>query len=303
MTNESKTDRSGQGNIKLDHSKRPSESRNWCFTSYNDAPPLFTPTNMKYLCYSPEICPTTKRKHFQGYCNFKNAKSISSASKCLGKISVFKCNGSPSQNRIYCGAEDYEKDGKVKLKNPLFVEHGVLPQQGKRTDLDELITDILEGDTNIEDIISTNPIQFHQYGRTLEKAEDIRLSKNYRTEMTTCDWIWGATGTGKSTKAFEGYSPDTHYLWKNDKGWWDKYKQQPIVIMNDFRGEIAYNDLLQLIDKWAYDVSRRGRAPIPFTSKHIIITSSLPPHKIYHHRMHEDSLEQLLRRINIIKME
>ena len=101
-------------------------------------------------------------------------------------------------------------------------------------------------------ILVEEPIKIHQYGRTLEKIDDLRMSKMFRTEMTDGIWLWGGTGTGKSHEAFSGYNPDTHYMWVNDKKWWDQYKQQDIVILNDFRGEIAYNELLQMIDKWPY---------------------------------------------------
>ena len=39
--------------------------------------------------------------------------------------------------------------------------------------------------------------------------------------------------------------------------------------------------------------------PLPFTSKHIIITSSLGPEEIYNKRDAEDKIEQLMRRINV----
>lgn len=126
------------------------------------------------------------------------------------------------------------------------------------------------------------------------------MRRKFRTEMTTCDWLYGPTGTGKSHAAFKDFTPDTHYVWKSDNGWQDGYAQQPTVIINDFRGEIPYNELLQMVDKWPYYVKRRGREPMPFTSKHIIITSSLPPDAIYHRRLEEDSLEQLNRRINLV---
>ena len=103
--------------------------------------------------------------------------------------------------------------------------------------------------------------------------------------------------------ALHDFHPETHYIWKlNDNGWQDGYTQQPIVVMNDFRGEVKYNDLLQIIDKWPYSVPRRGREPIPFLSTKVIITSSLKPDQVYNRRDAEDSIQQLLRRIKIIEI-
>ena len=77
---------------------------------------------------------------------------------------------------------------------------------------------------------------------------------------------------------------------------------QDTVILNDFRGNLKYEELLQLVDKWPKSVKRRNRQPMPFVSKHIIITSSLPPEQVYVQRNEKDSLDQLLRRITVIEM-
>lgn len=119
--------------------------------------------------------------------------------------------------------------------------------------------------------------------------------------MTTCTWYYGSTGTGKSERAFKDFHPDKHYVLPKDKGWWDGYRQQNTVIINDFRGHIPYDELLQMIDRYPFDVSRRGRQPLPFTSSHVIITSSLSPEEVYHNRMENDSIEQLLRRIKVVE--
>ena len=71
------------------------------------------------------------------------------------------------------------------------------------------------------------------------------------------------------------------------------------MIINDFRGGIAYNELLQLVDKWPHNVPRRGRPPIPFTSTLVYITSPHTPAEVYHNLAEHDSLDQLLRRFEV----
>ena len=134
----------------------------------------------------------------------------------------------------------------------------------------------------------------------MHKLEDLRLRQSHRTEMTKGIWLYGPTGTGKSHQAFEGFSEETHYVVPlADKGWWDGYEQQETVIFNDFRGEVPYAMMLNLVDKWPMHVPRRCREPIPFTSKRVIVTSSQAPHEVYHRRAEEDSIEQLLRRFEV----
>lgn len=270
---------------------RTKRSRHICFTSFLDTKPHYDEMVVKYLIFGAEVCPDTGRKHWQGYAYFFKEQSIKSAQQHLKCPDVHMefCNGNELQNARYCA-----KDGG-------YEEFGERPSQGKRTDLIELKDTIMSGEKTVEDIILSDPMLYHMYGRTLNAIEDIRLRQIFRTEMTKCTWFYGSTGSGKSHRAFEGYNPRTHYVYRRDKGWWEGYKQQPYVIINDFRGHIKYDTLLQLIDKWPMSVPRRGREPMPFTSKHILITSPLRPEEIYHNRMVNDSIEQLMRRITLVK--
>jgi len=216
--------------------------------------------------------------------------TLGSMKKIIGdKIHLEVMKGSLEANLLYCS-----KDGDYK-------EFGTKPKQGERKDLDEIKNEILAG-KKVDEIVLENPMLYHQYGRTLNKIEDIALRKKKREWMTEGIWYHGETGSGKSHLAFENYDNSSHYVYPNDNGWWDGYVGQDIVILNDFRGEIRYNELLQMIDKWPFWVKRRGREPVPFLAKKVIITSSLKPQYVYRHREEEDKLEQLIRRIEIIEI-
>lgn len=264
------------------------------FTAFTETAPTWNETKMNYLCYGLETCPTTGKQHYQGCVYFKDKVSLKTAQKLLNIGTSHMENAQKSKNQDDC-INYCKKEGS-------FVEYGTPPSQGKRNDLESIKDDIVEGKTTADDIALDNPVVYHQYGRTLHKIEDIVRRKQFRTEMTEGVWYHGKTGVGKSHKAFEDFNPETHYVVPNDGGWWDGYTQQETVIINDFRGEIAYNQLLQMVDKWPYSVKRRGREPMPFTSKKVIITSSLPPAEVYKRRNDEDSLDQLNRRFNIIEL-
>lgn len=263
-------------------------SKNWPFTDYHDLL-HWDESTMKYLVIGKEVCPTTGNKHNQGYVQFKEKIRFSKLKKLYPDIHFEYQKGTNNEASIYC-----KKDGD-------FEEWGKMCSKGQRNDLDAIRNEIING-TSVDDIAMENPGIYHQYGRTLCKLEDIQLRKRFRTEMTEGIWYWGKTGVGKSHKAFEGFHPDTHYLLPNDNGWWDGYKGQETVIINDFRGELSYNFLLQLVDKFPMNVRRRNREPFPFTSKKVIITSSIPPKKVYARRLEQDHLRQLRRRFKVIKV-
>lgn len=264
----------------------PKKARLQCFTSYCIVKPSFT-EKMKWLCFGKEKCPTTGRIHWQGVVYWIHPHTKKGAGKLLNNAHVENCKGTLEENIKYC-----QKEGQ-------YEEYGERPSQGARTDLIALYKEIQNGKT-VEEIRSEQPDTYHQYGRTLEKLEDDVLRKKWRTWMTKGIWYHGKTGTGKSHKAFKDYHPDTHYLYRHDNGWWEGYKGQEVVIINDFRGEIKYNELLQIIDKWPYFVKRRCREPVPFLSKLVIITSSKRPEEVYYNLSQNDSIEQLMRRIDVI---
>jgi len=58
----------------------------------------------EYIIYGNETCPTTGKKHLQGYCHFKNGKSRSAVKKLFADnaIHLEVAKGSVAQNIKYC---------------------------------------------------------------------------------------------------------------------------------------------------------------------------------------------------------
>lgn len=266
-------------------------SRKWIFTVNN-----YTERDIAWAKSIEAKCMTVSKEvgesgtpHLQGRVIFKRNYRLAQLKKLHGKANWLIMIDENDNNYVR------------KVDSDIIIDYDHR-RQGARTDLNEIKDEIMKG-KSVDDIALENPQLYHQYGRTLEKLEDLKCKNKFRTEMTEGIWIHGETGTGKSHLAFEDYNENTHYLWNNiDKGWWDGYNGQETVILNDFRGEIPYGTLLQLIDRWPFNVPRRSRKPVPFLAKKIIITSSLPPDKIYKNRDAEDKIEQLLRRLKIIKL-
>lgn len=297
-----------EGNTKTSELTGPPKgrSRKWCFTSFKmDKTPLQKCTDIdsvRWLIWAPEICPETKREHFQCFVYTRNEVSYRVLQNIFGgeKFNCRMANGTLDEQINYIQGP-YEKDGKKKALNPDFKEYGKKPEQGLRRDLDQVRDSIING-TDVDEICESNPVLYHQYGRTLNRLEDIALRRKFRTEMTQGIWLWGGTGVGKSHEAFQNFHPDTHYVLNHrDKGWWDGYKGQETVIINEFRGNdiYTYDYILELCDKYPMTVSRRSREPCPFLAKTIIITSSLHPADVFWRRNEKDNLDQLKRRFVI----
>jgi hypothetical protein len=276
--------------------EKKTSSRNWCFTNYKldfDYAPLIESGIAVYICYGNEICPTTQRPHHQGFVIFPEARSsVDMVSKDFGNANCRACNGNLSQNADYC-----KKDDK-------WVEFGERPVgQGKRTDLNALAARIHAGES-VATIARENYEMYHQYGRTLNYVEDLAARDRERDFMTEGIWITGPTGSGKSRMALHGTTRETRYILPRDGGWWDGYCGQETVVINEFRATtMPFEQLLQLADMWPEYVRRRGREPMPFMSKKLIITTVLTPEQCWPEKVHDaDNLNQFYRRFKVITL-
>lgn len=273
-------------------------TRLWCFTQFNlefDYKSIFDnkKNHILYIAYGNEICPDTKRPHHQGWIYFSSDKESKKAvGKLLGNANCRPCNGSIQHQEDYCSKEKGH-----------YTELGTCPdKQGARTDLEAVRNEIINGLISVDDIAIERPALFHQYGRTLTKLEDIALRKRWRNWMTEGIWYYGATGCGKSEKAFENYNPSTHYKYTEE--WWDGYTGQETLIIDELRGDtLRFREILALVDKHPHYVKRRCREPIPFLAKQVIITSALHPKDIFTNLNADDKLDQLYRRFKIVKLE
>lgn len=289
-------------------------AREWCFTINNWTDKDYEGVvalkdEARYLIFGKEIG-EKGTPHIQGYVYFENAKSLKRMKKYLPRANLSERyeDSSPQNCSNYCkkGEQTKEEWNQFKEKgvnwgkNADFEEYGQIKQQGKRVDLDEVKNDILNG-KDIDDICIEEPIIYHQYGRTLEKIQDIVLRRQTRTELTRGIWVYGASGNGKSELAYKNYSHKNAYIWKKEKEWQDGYRQQPLVIIDEFRGQLPFWRLLELCDKWTNCwVERRGKEAMPFTSSLVVITSALRPEEIYKNLDASDKWTQFNRRYMVL---
>ena len=267
-------------------------SRRWCFTNFKldfDYKAFMEKYKATYVMYGTEVCPDTKNIHHQGWCYFKDAKSsYKSVGKAFGQCHVEMCNGTMEQNDKYC-----KKDGDI-------TELGTKPAQGERTDLNVLKARIIAGET-ADQLMMEDAYNEHVFGRTLARIEAVVNSTRHREWRTTCEWCWGATGTGKTYSWKSKWNPEFMWIYKtNDRGWCEGYCGQEIVIINELRrGDIAYKDLLDMCDDQPHYLPQRGKAPVPFMAKHIYITTCMHPKEMFHDLEYRDSIDQLLDRIEV----
>lgn len=284
--------------------------RQWCFTINNptsaDVDDLTTlTTKCVYLVYAkehygerpPERPPSKSwTPHFQGYVEYKTNQRFTALKKILRRANISSKydTSTRTQAKDYC----FKDAGTAQSEFSQPTEFGTfLPDQaGARNDL-LTIKRKIDDSVNERDIAS-NEQHFGSWCRYRASFARYRVLKRKRQPITRhVEWWYGPPGCSKTWTADDTY-PDA-YIKDSCSRWWDGYIDEPEVIFDDFRPEaITFKRLLRLLDNYEVRVECKGGSEV-FAATTIIITSPFTPQEMFANS--DENLQQLLRRINVIK--
>lgn len=110
---------------------------------------------------------------------------------------------------------------------------------------------------------------------------------------------WGATGVGKSRRAWNEAGIDAYPKDPRSK-FWDGYRGQQFVVIDEFRGDIDIGHILRWFDRYPVIVEVKGSSVVLKATK-IWITSNLNP-LYWYPTLDEATREALMRRLTIFEM-
>lgn len=269
-------------------------------------------TVCSYWVYGEEGCPSTGNLHLQIYVEFEKMLSFSTIQTAMDGCHISKRHGTAKEAAGYCKKGELADPGGKPGGWAYYYDHphetwkgkeaGELSMQGRRVDL-EGVQERLRAGATADELIEEQPHLAHSHARAMDRLEDIARSKMKRNWVTKCTWLHGRTGVGKTRLVRDTHNDEPIYVHPyEDKGWWDGYVGQKIVLFDDFRGQIPFEQLLRLTDRYDTTVPRRGRKPTPLLATHVYITSPFPPEVVYNNLAQGDSLEQLYRRCTVTEM-
>lgn len=266
------------------------KSRKWVFTLNNyvndDLATLRSlPKPLKYIYWGYEVAPTTGTPHLQGWMYFDSQVRQKTAKLGIKKMSVFIMRGSMEANLKYCS-----KEGK-------FEEHGERPftQTDKgvkeRSRWNRLHDMCKAGDwLNIQEEFPREWLFQEARLRTHYKP----AGKNATLENY---WIFGPTGSGKSTKARQMGSC---YV-KNWDQWFCGYMGEDFILLEEMEPSLRNwrSDLLKWADYYVFKGPMKNGG-MEMRPKGVIVTSNFHPSQIWTHSEH---LDAILRRFTVIEMK
>lgn len=253
---------------------RPINSRNWCFTLNNwtelelkRIDEYFTIHPSEYCIYGKETAESGTR-HLQGYVHLKDPRAASYVKKIVPRAHIEKCKGSPAENIAYCC-----KDGDT-------TTYGVEPQTQQQVNKDKAKRFIELAKTgDFSTIEEEMPGKFLQQYRTMHQIATDHMVKPADLDQVCGLWIYGDTGCGKTTKARTEYG---EYYSKPANKWWDGYKGQDTVIIEDLdpNHKCLGHHLKLWTDKWSFPAEVKGGMRC-LRPKRVIITSQYSINEVF----------------------
>lgn len=307
--------------------------RNFCWTLNN--PTEAEITSMKndhsmfsYIVFGLETG-SKGTTHLQGYCEcltqyrFKKVRQFFN-----NRAHIEPRKGTPKQAAGYCKkgeceehlktafrciyCQDFEGDWEFFFPRTVEepetwmdpFEEGTISQQGKRSDITAPVEMLTEG-SNLTMVAKTFPEQFVKYHKGFSALRSLLMQPRALDKDPQVIWLWGPTGVGKTRDAYLKYWPkEPHYVWQASNGrWWDGYDGEDKIIMEEFRGQMLWSDLLALLQRTEYRVQYKGGF-VHIQASKFVFTSPFPPDKVYKEDNSYDRRAQLLRRITrVVHME
>lgn len=238
------------------------------FTSFENESPEFDEERMTYMVVQREKCPETGKLHWQGYAEMKRQFGMKMLKNIFGATTHLEGRlGSQGDAIAYCTKTDTRHSGPWYFGSP--------KRQGKRTDLEDMFTNIDNGST-IKSLAQGNPVLWSRAYKALHAYKQlVQKPRNWKT-IVTC--YWGATGTGKTRKAHEE-NPDAWF--KPPGPWFDTYDGQKKVIWDDFEeNEVSLSLFLRLTDRYPLLLPVKG-AFVNWVPTELYITSNTNPREWY----------------------
>jgi len=247
------------------------QSQYWCYTlnNYTDDDELCCRSaidsekpDCTYHVFGFEVS-KSGTPHLQGYIEFRSRVRRAVVLKFLGGRVHLEARMGTSQ-----AASDYcKKDGE-------FEEFGTISttSKGKRTDLESIRESITNGATE-QQIADAHFSRWVVYRRSFEVYRDLCITDGIRLGLRFVV-LWGLPGTGKSRYAYQKY-PDLYSAPSGTLQWFDGYRGEETILIDDYRGGADETFLLKFLDIYPLRLPikggfQRNRAQV------VIITSNIP---------------------------
>jgi len=257
--------------------------KRWCFTLYPDRYESRRRARediakmgeaATYLIAGKETCPTTKKRHYQGFVIFIDRVRLTKLKKEYDtSIHWEATKGTAKQNYEYCTKEDKEP-----------IEYGEFPEAENAGEREKKrwknARDCAEAG-DLKDV--DDDIYIRNYSSLTKIVGSFKRTDTWLAEPKNY-WLWGVSGSGKSHKArthwVDEFGPP--YL-KSLNKWWCNYEKERCVVIEDIdpSNDHLVGNMKRWCDKYPFSAEYKGGSFGSIRPEIIIVTSNFPIEAIF----------------------
>ena len=277
-----------------------------CGLTHDKIKALMQTLSPAYFCMADEIA-ATGTHHTHVFLYRPSPVRWHTVKNLFPTAHIDKAYGSAQENRDYIqkGGKWTDTDKAETSVMGSFEEFGQmpLPQSEKAPEMTALIEDIAAGKTTSQ-IIRENPKLAFRV-KEIDVLRQTLLSEKYaeQNRMVETQYLYGATGTGKTSGIYQRHDPRDIYRvtnYRNGKGVsFDDYHGQDVIVFEEFASQIPIEEMLNLLDVYPLMLPARYSDKVACYTK-VYITSNLPLSQQYEavQKYHPETWSAFLRRIH-----
>lgn len=229
--------------------------------------------------FSKERGDKTGYEHYQTFLYFKNKKTGSAVENIFPDVHIEPC-------RDIAASIKYVSKDETHIAGP-FV-YGIADQlAGMSTDADSVKRDLYDA---AKDMILNHGYRFEDFvlddnwrtwALTHEKViQNLRrsfIAYDYSSKDRTVsvDYIYGPTGSGKSDVVLRMYGAKNVFIADLSSTFpFDGYDGEPVLLLDDYRSDFKFSDLLRILHGQPYPVNIKGGKTYACWTK-VVITSNI----------------------------
>jgi len=241
------------------------QARYFLLTIPQNAFTPYLPSNVQYIKGQLEQGSQTEYLHWQVMVAFPKKVTVSKVKEVFGD----SCHVEVSRS---AAANDYVWKEDTRVEGTQFQLGHLAMKRNCPADWDLVRTNAEQG--NFKDIPSDI------YIRNFSNLKRIHVDSLNPVEQEKEVYVfWGSTGTGKSRRAWQEATWDAYPKDPNSK-FWDGYRGQENIVIDEFRGSISISHMLRWLDRYPTIVEIKGSSSV-FKGKRIWITSNISPDQWY----------------------
>ena len=227
---------------------------------------------------------------------FRHWQFVINTKQCrLSKLKTIFGDGIHFEPSKSAAANEYVHKEETSVAGTRF-ELGQLPfKRNSATDWQRIRELAMEGNLQHIDIPGDVFVKYYHSLRSIAKDS----AKPVPRGPQEVNVYWGKAGSGKTRKVFDEVG-EVYYIKTPTTKWFDGYRGEETIIIDEFRGVIDVSHILKWLDRYPCAVEVKG-SQVHLKSRKWYITSNLRPEEWYP-LIDNETKEALLRRLtNIIE--